>query len=161
MKLKTLVTIFLLVLVLVPVAAMAADPTPEPLKDFTFEGLDGTTLDTSTLRGKPVVIVIAATWCPPCKREADDVEKAYLEYKGKGVVFLGVFALSSESSIKKFVKKHGVTFPVGKADGLREQFGWKSFPKTAFVDSDGVIQVLHGGEINYKQMAEGIEKILH
>ena len=59
------------------------------------------------------------------------------------------------------MEKHGITFPVGEADGLRDQFGWKSFPKTAFVDANGVIRVMHGGEIDYKQMVEGIEKILH
>jgi thiol-disulfide isomerase/thioredoxin len=125
-----------------------------------FEGLDGNSFSTSELRGKPVVIVIAATWCPPCKREAPALEKAYLEYKDKGVVFIGVFAVSSEKAIKKFVKKYGITFPVGKGDGIKEQFGWKSFPKTAFVDAKGIVRGMHAGEIKYKQLVEGIEEIM-
>lgn len=159
MRLNKAVYIFLLFVLLSPGVSFGGEEG-ETLKDFTFEGIDGETLKVSELKGKPVVLVIAATWCPPCKREAPDLEKAYLDYKDKGVEFLGVFVASSERSIKKFAEKYGLTFPVGKGEGITEQFGFKSFPKTAFVARDGKIKSLHSGEIKYEELVRGIEEIM-
>ncbi|MFQ5574110.1 MAG: TlpA family protein disulfide reductase [Terriglobia bacterium] len=38
---------------------------------------------------KPVVINFWASWCPPCRGEADDLEKAWQEYGGR-VEFIGI-----------------------------------------------------------------------
>ena len=147
----------LLILCLLP--GIVFGEAGETLKDFTFEGIDGKTFNTGELRGEPLVLVISATWCPPCKREAPDLERAYLAYKGQGVQFLGVFVASTEKSIKKFADKYGLTFPVGKGD-VKEQFGWRSFPKAVFIARDGTIKSKHSGQISYKELVEGIEDIM-
>jgi thiol-disulfide isomerase/thioredoxin len=162
MKLKIAVVLVAVISIcLIPFSAHAAESLEgKPLNDFVFEGVDGSSFNTSSLRGKPIVLVIAATWCPPCKREAPALEKAYQEYKDKDVLFIGVFAVSSEKAIKKFGKKYGLTFPLGKADDIKEQFGWKSFPKTAFISPDGTIKSVHGGEISHEELIKGIEEIM-
>jgi thiol-disulfide isomerase/thioredoxin len=44
----------------------------------------------SNLDGKVVVVNFWATWCGPCKKEIPAFNRTYIEYKGKGVEFLGV-----------------------------------------------------------------------
>lgn len=132
----------------------------EVIGDFTFTGIDGKTLQSAELRGRPLVIVMLASWCPPCKKEAPALEKAYLAYREKGVLFLGIFVASSDKSILGFAEKYRLTFPVGKADGITEQFSWKPFPATAFVSRDGTILRKHFGEVGYDELVAGIEEIL-
>lgn len=156
MKRKTVVFVTLLALCLFPGIALGEEVVP----DFTFTDIDGKTVQRSEFEGKPLVIITLASWCPPCKREAPDLEKAYLEYKERGVVFLGVFSASSEKSIREFAKKYGLTFPVGEAAGLKDMFGWKPFPAVAFVSGDGAVKSKHFGQISYDGLVQGIEEIL-
>lgn len=132
----------------------------ETLKEFTFTVIDGKTIPSSQFEGKPLVIIMLASWCPPCKKEAPDLEKAYRAYKDKGVFFLGVFVASSKGSIRKFAEKYELTFPVGTGEGISEQFGWKPFPAAAFVSPDGVIRQKHVGQSSYEELVRGIEEIL-
>jgi peroxiredoxin len=158
MKRKTVLMATLLTLCLL--SGLAYGEEGEVLKEFTFTDIDGKIFQSSEFEGKPIVIITLASWCPPCKREAPDLEKAYLDYKDRGVVFLGVFSASSEKSIKKFADKYGLTFPVGTAEGLRDIFGWRPFPAAAFVAPDGTVTKKHTGQISYKELAESIEAIL-
>jgi thiol-disulfide isomerase/thioredoxin len=132
----------------------------EVIRDFTFTGIDGKTLRSAELSGRPLVIVMLASWCPPCKKEAPDLEKAHLAYKEKGVLFLGIFVASSDKSILRFAEKYRLTFPVGKGDGISGQFGRKPFPATMFVSRDGTILGKHFGEVGYDELVAGIEEIL-
>ncbi len=132
----------------------------EVLKDFIFTEIDGKTFHSSEFKDKPLVLIMLASWCPPCKREAPDLQKAYVEYKDRDVVFLGVFSASSDSSIRKFAKKYGLTFPVGKAEGVSDMFGLKPFPYAVFVAPDGTVRSKHSGQISFEELAAGIENIL-
>ena len=62
-----------------------------PAPNFTASRVDASgKLDLASLRGKPVVLNFWASWCVPCKGEAKLLEQAWRQYKGKGVVFVGV-----------------------------------------------------------------------
>src|ERR671938_2075705 len=72
-------------------------PQPHPVKlggpapSFSLDRLDGSgKVDLAALRGKAVVPNFWASWCAPCKTESKALQKAYLEYRDKGVVVLGV-----------------------------------------------------------------------
>ncbi len=151
----------LLAFCLIFAGAAGAEEAGEPLPEFTFTAIDGKTILSDELKEKPLVIVMLASWCPPCKREAPDLEKAYHAFKGRDVQFLGIFVASSESSIVKFAEKYGLTFPVGTAEGdVTKMFGWKPFPAAAFVAPGGIVRIKHFGATNFDELSEGIEKIL-
>jgi peroxiredoxin len=132
----------------------------EVINGFTFTGIDGKTIQSAELKGKPLVLVMLASWCPPCKREAPDLEKAYLAYKDRGVLFLGVFVESSQDSIRKFAGKYDLTFPVGTGTGISELFGRKPLPAAAFIKRDGTVWKKHFGQVGYDELVLGIEEIL-
>jgi hypothetical protein len=51
-------------------AVLALRPdTGQKLPDLAFPSLDGETMQLSQIRGKPTVVNLWATWCPPCVRE--------------------------------------------------------------------------------------------
>ena len=91
----------------------------EGLHDFSFKDVEGKDVALSQFKGKPVLLINVATQCGFTK-QLDGLEKLNQEYKGKGLVVLGVpsneFLSQTPEEDKEVVKicrlKYGVTFPV-------------------------------------------------
>ncbi len=96
-------------------------------------------LDLASLRGKAVVLNFWASWCIPCKDEAPVLQQAYEDYRGRGLVVVGVDAQDFRSDARSFMQRFGVTYPVvydGKGSTLG-RYGVNGFPETFFVDRNG------------------------
>ncbi len=129
--------------------------------DFTLKTVDGQTLRLSDLRGKAVVINFWATWCPPCRQEMPDIEKAYQKYKERGVVFLGIDMKEDRATVQDYVQKNGYhwTFlldPEGQAAGA---YLVSAIPSTFFVDADGVIRDVQLGAMSADLLEAKLGKI--
>ncbi len=129
-------------------------------EDFAFVSIDGTTIDSKTVKGLPLVINIGASWCPECRNEAPAFQRAYLLYKDKGVFFIAVLGGSTDNDIKDFAQTYKLTFPVGKDNGLANAFGVRVVPQTFFFSRDGKLVKKIIGEAGYKELCTYIEKIL-
>lgn len=110
---------------------------PAPL--FSARLLEGSgTLSLASLRGSPVVINFFQSSCVPCKAESKALETAYREHLGHGVVFVGVDFQDATSDARRFVRAHGITYPVVRDPGdLVSRYGIVGTPETFFVDRRG------------------------
>ena len=61
--------------------------------DFSLDLYDDREIRLSELRGNVVVLDFWSSWCSPCRKEAAVLAEVYLEYRDKGVVFLGISIL--------------------------------------------------------------------
>jgi cytochrome c biogenesis protein CcmG/thiol:disulfide interchange protein DsbE len=120
-------------------------------------------LKLASLRGKVVVLNFWASWCVPCKSEAPRLEAAWQRYRGRGVVVLGVDGQDFSGDAKRFIRKHGITYPNvhdGPGD-IGTKYGVTGFPETYFVDRRGrLIGDRVVGEVSADKLTAGIRRAL-
>ena len=122
----------------------------EPAPDFKLGLFDGESLNLSDLKGDVVVLNFWASWCGPCRQEMPSFERSWLEYKDRGVTFVGVAISDREADAKAFADKTGVTYPLG-VDNTREiarAYRPVSLPTTYFIGGDGTITRKLTGPVN-------------
>jgi cytochrome c biogenesis protein CcmG, thiol:disulfide interchange protein DsbE len=136
-----------------------ADGTAPDLEFTTFEG---ETIRLADLRGKGVVLNFWASWCDPCREEADLLEQNWRREEANGIIFLGLDYLDQEPAAKAYLAEFNVTYPNGP--DLRSQvarrYGIKGVPETFFIDPEGKItDTVIGPIINQRQMDQLLAKI--
>jgi peroxiredoxin len=95
-----------------------------------------------------------------CKKEAPELQKAYLSYKDKEVFFLGVFVMSKDEDIRKFTETYKITFPVGKDNGISSTLGVRGIPVTVFISKEKRVAKRFIGDIDYAELSGNIEDLL-
>jgi peroxiredoxin len=141
-----------------PISALAAEiPSPYAIEsltgqkapDFALKDIAGKLVTLSSHKGKVVILVFWATWCPPCKDELQSLNKLYQTYKSRGLVILAVSSDRSLSSVKDFIAQNPVTFDILFDDKLsvsRDLYKAFMVPTTFVIDQRGVIFKKHFGE---------------
>jgi thiol-disulfide isomerase/thioredoxin len=84
----------------------------QPLAEITGPDLDGEgTLSSKAYPGKVVVINVWGSWCPPCRKEAPDLQEAS-EETAAVAQFLGVTSKDRQTAApQRFVREHSITYP--------------------------------------------------
>lgn len=90
--------------------------------------------------GRPLVIVLWASWCGPCVEEAPEVE-AFWRAHGEAVDVLGVDSADIREKGRWFAEEFALTYPsVFDADEeVRVALGVPALPGVAFVAPDGTV----------------------
>ncbi len=116
-----------------------AQPSSGPAPDFALKTFDGQTVKLADLRGKVVVLNFWASWCQPCRDEAVFLQSMWNTYKDRGVVFVGVDYVDSESTARDYIKQYNITYLNGPDLGteISQKYRIKGVPETYFIGKDG------------------------
>ena len=133
--------------------------------DFSLQTPEGQVLNLAEFRGRPVLINLWASWCPPCKAEMPDLENVYKAYQSEGFVVLGVNATNQDDPGKAtaFAREYGLTFPILlDMDGsVSHLYQLQALPTSFFIDKNGVIQdVVVGGPMSAALLQIRVEQLL-
>ena len=127
---------------------------------FTVTLFDGKKLSLDDLRGKTVFLNFWASWCPPCRAEARDLEAAWQRIKDSGVVFLGVDIQDTEEDARAYLKEFNVTYPNGRdlTGKVAVDYGVWGIPETFFIDPQGRITYKHVGSLGTPLITAKLEE---
>ncbi len=130
--------------------------------EFAIPTFDGGNFSLAEQRGKVVVVNFWASWCIPCRQEAPVLENTWRKYKDRGVVFVGVDYVDSESEARKFIQEFNVTYPNGPDLGtdISRRYHMQGVPETYFVGKDGQLYGNHIGPIDQATLSAKIEDLL-
>jgi len=114
-----------------------------PSNDFAAPSLDGSSVRLSSLKGKVVLVNFWATWCGPCVQEMPILEDLYRKYRDHGLEILAISVDEEEAQYKvgKFVKEHGLTFPVLYDNGIGRLYQVGGYPTSLLIDRDGMVRL--------------------
>lgn len=128
------------------------------LPQVVLTSLEGRAVSLDSLRGKPMVVNLWATWCPPCRREMPVLRDA--QAREKDIVF--VFANQGESAeaVQQYLDVEDLALgnvlldPTGE---LGRQAGSRAMPTTLFFDDKGRLVGSRIGEVSSATLTQRID----
>jgi cytochrome c biogenesis protein CcmG/thiol:disulfide interchange protein DsbE len=130
--------------------------------DFALTTFDGQPLKLSDLRGKIVVVNFWASWCPPCRDEAPDLQAIWEDYGAQGVVVVGVAWLDADRDSRAFMTEFGMTYPNAPDTGevVGKLYRITGAPENFVIDQNGVIAHTIVNPVTYDSLATLLDALL-
>ncbi|MFK0314420.1 prolipoprotein diacylglyceryl transferase family protein [Pseudomonas sp. NPDC090233] len=128
------------------------------LPELSLRNAGGQSIPLHSYRGKPLVINIWATWCPPCRREMPVLQQAQGEYPH--VTFLFVNQGETPENVSTFLATTGLSLTHVLFDGtglLAQRVGSMALPTTLFYDASGRLVGSHLGELSRASLRHALE----
>jgi len=132
--------------------------------DFNVTDLKGQKHSLSQYRGKNVMLVFWATWCPPCIKEIPHIIELRKTYGEDKLAILGVTFIDSRNSlekVKRFVAQNPeinyTIIPADYENTPRPYTEIQGIPCSFFIDPEGKIKLVTEGMIPLSQMKAIVE----
>jgi thiol-disulfide isomerase/thioredoxin len=113
-------------------------------------------------KAKVLIVDFWASWCGPCRRSMPDLSALAQEYKGKGVVVVGVNREPRDRDAARaaWAELAPAFDNVVDSKGLGERVGLTSLPSTYIVDRSGHIRHLHLGLTSITSVRAEVDALL-
>ena len=130
------------------------------LARLTLSTVDGAAVNLADFRGKPTVLNLWATWCPPCRREMPVFERAQQAWPD--VHF--VFASQGErpEQVSGWLEREQLTLDNVLIDETRSAsltYGQRGYPTTLFFDATGSLVSVRIGELSAASLGARLAQI--
>ena len=125
--------------------------------DFEVSSLTGERVRLSDFRGQAVFLNFWASWCGPCRAEMPDIQALLEDLEVDGFVVFAVNNGEPFGPAKSFVDDLELDFTEFGLDPSQQVIGKYrivSMPTSIFIDANGVITKIHGGQATAGQMLE-------
>ena len=136
-------------------------PTLSHLGDAALSGLDGSAVSLVALAaGKPLVVNLWATWCPPCRLEMPLLAAA--QRRETGVAF--AFANQGEDvfTVQHYLAGDGLVLANVLLDpdkSIGQKAGSMALPTTLFYDAEGRLVAAHQGALSAATLANRLDQL--
>lgn len=164
---ETVINIFrkavlIVVFGLFSLSASADLDTGDASPRLDIELIGGNVLSTGQFKGKVVVYMIWATWCPICVHEMPEFQKVYDRYKPRGLEIVALSLDDDAGKVASFWRSNGYTFPVAmRSDEARQGFGTiKGTPTLFIVDRKGTVAYKYLGGMPDGELEQRIKALL-
>lgn len=123
--------------------------------DFTLEDMEGNMVTLSDYRGQFVILNFFATWCPPCREEAPEIQ-AFQERYGSQVKLFILDRAEPKVKVQEFIDEFGSTstYLLDLNDSMAKPYGVLGQPETFFIDEEGTVRYHHIGPMDQNFIME-------
>ncbi|HEU5143506.1 MAG TPA: TlpA disulfide reductase family protein, partial [Solirubrobacterales bacterium] len=131
------------------------DPVPDRVLPVLGSEESGSIAD---YRGRWVLVNLWASWCPPCREEAPDLERFWQRFRERGVTVLGIDVQDNSDDALAFVREHRLTYPQLRSvgDERSEAFGSTGVPENFLVDPRGRLALVYRGPVDERFLRERV-----
>ncbi|HMK61862.1 MAG TPA: TlpA disulfide reductase family protein [Dissulfurispiraceae bacterium] len=129
--------------------------------DFSLPDLSGKSVALSSYRGKVIIVLFWASWCPPCKNELQSLNNLYRVYRNRGLIILAVASEQSSAAVSEFIERMPLEFDVLYDSNLiisKDVYKVFMMPTTFIIDRHGIISKKHFGEQDWTR-AERVAEV--
>jgi cytochrome c biogenesis protein CcmG/thiol:disulfide interchange protein DsbE len=124
-----------------------------PLPAFSATTLDGETFSSAQLAGKPAIVYVWASWCPPCVEEHPVLLDTAARH-ATDLTMVGILYQDTADGARSFLARYGDGGWSNLLDDGRIaiDLGVTGPPETFFVDADGIVRARHVGPLTKAEM---------
>lgn len=130
-----------------------------PLPDLQLATLDENPILLSEYAGRPIVLNLWASWCPPCRREMPVFEQAQTEFPD--VAFVLVNQGESAQQAQDFLDSEGLNLTdvlLDPSSTAMQTMRSRGLPTTLFFDAQGRQVDSHLGEITMPSLKDKMSR---
>jgi len=134
----------------------------QPMPALSLQALDGGTVVVAGFVGKPTVVNLWATWCPPCRREMPLLQKAQAAHQELNFVFINQG--EARDVILRYLQGQGIVLQNVLIDARRATgaaFNEQALPTTLFFDAQGRLVSTRVGALSEASLGERLGAIQH
>ncbi len=128
----------------------------------TLPRLGGGQVSLTQFSGKPLVLNLWATWCPPCRFEMPLLTKAASEHSDVVFVFAAQDRGDTASAVRRYLDETGLVQGWSLLDArnvLQEKLHTTGLPTTYFFDRKGKLVAKHVGAISPEILSQALAEI--
>lgn len=121
--------------------------------------LDGGSVNLSDMTGKPMVVNLWATWCPPCRREMPVLANAQAQRDDVTFAFLNQG--ESGAQIREYLSGSNLQLDnvlIDLFSSVSQESGARGLPTTLFFDADGRLVDTHMGELTEAGLMKKLQR---
>lgn len=136
------------------------DQPPPALAQLRLQDLNAAPVALSAYQGKPTVVNLWASWCPPCRREMPAFEAAQAAHPDVHFVFLNQGEAPPE--ITQYLRQHAPALQnvlMDPASDASRQLSNRGLPATLFLDASGRMVDLRVGELSAATLAQRLDAL--
>ncbi|MBC7772779.1 MAG: TlpA family protein disulfide reductase [Pyrinomonadaceae bacterium] len=143
-------------------------PPGEPkgsITELTAYTISGDPVSLAKYVGKPLIIDVWATWCPPCRKQRDIIHKLDAEFL-KTVTIVSLSNDNDPRLVESFLKKHpSETIDLMATKELLDELGKsvgkiESIPTLLFIDAQGRIRDVAAGVQSARELRQRVQGLL-
>ena len=139
--------------------ALRADAGQE-LPALGFASLEGRTVQLAEFKGKPTVVNLWATWCPPCVREMPVLQKAQADHPGVNFVFVNQGESADKVAAWLVARKLSLRNVLLDGQGqIGAAFKQRALPTTLFFNAKGQLVSMRVGELSAATLTERLQAV--
>lgn len=137
--------------------------TGKQAPSFRLETLSGDILSLEELtRDTPLVINFWATWCVPCIREHEVLERLDEQHPDEQLELVGILYQDRPENASRWMRERGGNWPILLDPGSQTaiDYGISGVPETYFITGDGTVLHKHVGPLNGAILSKWVPRLL-